>query len=330
METEDESDSRSSVDEDHFQEGQQSAALRAADGDAVDDLLVAPSFSLTAAVDESSFQSWVEDDRNVPPDNQVQYVVMMMTTIDETFSVEVPPWSEQRGKKGLKPNLALYRRELRRRDPKVRVSNRNTDELLELLRRTYPITSTGDIAYITSRIQTLVLTMAAAKRQHAATIAPNSRSVSRKSDRLRFIECMVLDVVKPLYLASQQVLLRYEMDGRKSTTAAPDFYDVVTEAFNDASFIPRTRCLPDLHPEFAERHELPLHDDYLMTPERAKSLIQSMKPKIAKMASNYEQSGNGDGMKGVDDDDDNNDGDDNLRCLIEGSTKAAFLRGKKD
>ena len=91
METEDESDSRSSVDEDHFQEGQQSAALRAADGDAVDDLLVAPSFSLTAAVDESSFQSWVEDDRNVPPDNQVQYVVMMMTTIDETFSVEVPP-----------------------------------------------------------------------------------------------------------------------------------------------------------------------------------------------------------------------------------------------
>ena len=55
-----------------------------------------------------------------------------------------------------------------------------------------------------------------------------------------------------------------------------------------------------------------------------------MKPKIAKMASNYEQSGNGDGMKGVDDDDDNNEGDDNLRCLIEGSTKAAFLRGKQD
>jgi hypothetical protein len=80
---------------------------------------------------------------------------------------------------------------------------------------------------------------------------------------------MVLDVVKPLYLASQQVLLRYEMDGRKSATAAPDFYDVVTKAFNDASFIPTSRCLPDLHPEFAERYELPLHDDYLMTPERA-------------------------------------------------------------
>jgi hypothetical protein len=125
MET-DELGSLLSVDEDHFQEGQsvlasypQSVVLRAADGDAVDDLLVAPSFLLTAAVDESSFQSWVEDDRNVPPDNQVQYVVMMMTTIDETFSIEVPPWSEQRGKKGLKPNLALYRRELRCRDQRA-------------------------------------------------------------------------------------------------------------------------------------------------------------------------------------------------------------------
>jgi hypothetical protein len=55
-----------------------------------------------------------------------------------------------------------------------------------------------------------------------------------------------------------------------------------------------------------------------------------MKPRIAKMASNYEQSGNGDGMKGVDDNDDNNEGNNNLRCLIEGSTKAAFLRGKQD
>jgi hypothetical protein len=88
-----------------------SGVLRAADGDAADALLMAPSFSLTAAASTSnttsvvlraadgdavgnllvtpSFQSWVEDDRNVPPDNQVQYVVMMMTTIDETFSVEV-------------------------------------------------------------------------------------------------------------------------------------------------------------------------------------------------------------------------------------------------
>jgi hypothetical protein len=336
MET-NESDSLSSVDDAHFQEGPsvaasylQSVVLRGAGGEAVDDLRMAPSLSLTAAVDNSPFQSWVEDDRNVPPDNQVQYVVMMMTTIDETFSVEVPPWSEQRGKKGLKPNLALYRRELRRGDPKVRVSNRNTDELLELLRQTYPLTLSADISYIKGRIQTLETTMAAAKRQQAATVAPNSRSVSRKSDRLRFIECMVLDVVKPLYLASQQVLLRYEMDGRKSATAAPDFYDVVTKAFNDASFIPKSRCLPDLHPEFAESYELPLYEDYLMTPERAKSLIQSMKPRIAKMASNYEQSGNGDGMKGVDDDDDNNQGDDNLRSLIEGSTKAAFLRGKHD
>jgi hypothetical protein len=99
MET-DESGSCSSVDEDvdedHFQEGKS----------------VSASYVLSTV---SRFASCGRCCR---------YGVMMMTTIDDTFSVEVPPWSEQRGKKGLKPNLALYRRELRRRDPKVRVPNR--------------------------------------------------------------------------------------------------------------------------------------------------------------------------------------------------------------
>jgi hypothetical protein len=123
---------------------------------------------------------------------------------------------------------------------------------------------------------------------------------------------------------------------KNRSTAAPDFYEIVSDAFNDATFVPTSRCLPDLHPDFAEAIQLPLHDDYLMTPERAKSLIQSIKPRIAKMASNFEQSGNGDGMRDLDDDDDNdndNDNDNNgtadtLRGLIEGSSKAAFLRGK--
>jgi hypothetical protein len=85
------------------------------------------------------------------------------------------------------------------------------------------------------------------------------------------------------------------MDGRKLSTAAPDFYDIASDAFNDSTFVPTSRYLPELHPDFAVAIQLPLHDDYLMTPERAKSLIQSIKPRIAKMASNFEQSGNGDG-----------------------------------
>jgi hypothetical protein len=50
------------------------------------------------------------------------------------------------------------------------------------------------------------------------------------------------------------------------------------------------------------------------------------------MASNFEQSGNGDEMRDVNDEDDNdNDNNgtaDTLRGLIEGSSKAAFLKGK--
>jgi hypothetical protein len=45
----------------------------------LDDLLVAPSLSLSltaAVVDKSSFQRWVEDDRNVPPDKQAGPISM--------------------------------------------------------------------------------------------------------------------------------------------------------------------------------------------------------------------------------------------------------------
>jgi hypothetical protein len=44
--------------------------------------------------------------------------------------------------------------------------------------------------------------------------------------------------------------------------------------------------------------ELPLGEDYTVTADCAKALIASMKPRIAKMVSNYKQSGNGDGMHG--------------------------------
>jgi hypothetical protein len=127
----DDSGSQSSDEADFVQEGQlvsASVVLQAAGDDAVDGNLASSSSTSMTGVAESSFQSWVEDDRNVPPDNPVQYVIMMMMTIDETFSVDVPPWSVQRGKKGFKPNLALYRRELRRTARSKRHERNGTSE----------------------------------------------------------------------------------------------------------------------------------------------------------------------------------------------------------
>jgi hypothetical protein len=120
------------------------------------------------------------------------------------------------------------------------------------------------------------------------------------------------------------------MDGRNSDIVQEDFYDHVTKEFNNSNFVPLSRILPDLHDDFAESMELPLSDDYSMTPDRAKALIASMKPRIAKMVTNYEQSGNGDGMLGGGDEDDDDYNDANPRNFdlcncVAGDTRRSFL-----
>jgi hypothetical protein len=106
-----------------------------------------------------------------------------------------------------------------------------------------------------------------------------------------------------------EVMTRQELDGRNTTNVPTDFYDEVTKVFNDASFVPLSCRLPELHEDFAESFELPLSGEFRMTPDKAKTLIATMKNRIAKIRANYELSGNGDRMRGSDDD--NDDDDDN-------------------
>ena len=114
--------------------------------------------------------------------------------------------------------------------------------------------------------------------------------------------------------------IRYEMDCRNSANVAPDFYEMVTELFNDPNFVPTSLCYPYLHDDFTESEELPVNPEYTMTVERAKAMITLMKPRIAQIQSNYEQSGNGDGMRrGDSDDDEEADSGFDLNDCMEGS-----------
>jgi hypothetical protein len=102
------------------------------------------------AVDEHdgriSFHQWFENDRNVAPAKMIKYLIMMMMGIDPMFSLDVPPFCV--GKKlGLKPTLDLYKKEVRRRDPKAKVS-RNIPELATVLRDELPITDPADIEFV--------------------------------------------------------------------------------------------------------------------------------------------------------------------------------------
>ena len=278
-----------------------------------------------------SFKNWFEDDQNVPPEKRVAYILMMMTKIDNTFVWDAAPYNLQKKKTGWRPTLAMYKKELKRRNKDAGISNKKTEDILALLREKHALTDAQDIEFVKSRVAHYTAKLqeyqeAESQKQPASS----SRTTSQRNDRMRFVECMVLDLVKPLYLRVNEVMTRYQMDGRNSERAEPDFFDVESDLFNDPSFVPLSRYLPDLHSDYSQRFLLPLEEDYLMKPERAKALISSMKPRIAKMIANYEQSGNGDGMRGSHDGDDDNNDDGagrhfDLANCIAGDSKRSFL-----
>ena len=111
------------------------------------------------------------------------------------------------------------------------------------------------------------------------------------TDRLRFIEAMFQDEVKGLYQKSQDCLSAAELDARNSVLKVVNFYDKLVEIFNDESFQPESKRIPDLHEQFAAPIQLPLKV-YCLTRDKAKDLLVNIRPKLAKMLHNYELSGN--------------------------------------
>jgi hypothetical protein len=279
--------------------------------------------SCADSVTRGAFEAWWEDEANVKPDQKMAYLIMMMTTIDDRFSYDTILVNLPRKKEG-KPTISMYKQELKRRDTNRtfgQVSNKKLEQLLAILRGPLKLTDTTDELFVRRKVLDFTNAIMNAVAEKAVA-GGGSRSLTRKNDRIRFVECMALDHIKPLYLKVNEVFRRHELDGRNSDNIPKDFYDVVVEQFNNAAFTPYSRLLPDLHNDFEARFLLPF-DDYVMTPARAKHLIASMKPRIAKIKGNYELSGNGNGMRG--DDADDNAGNFNMDNLIEGDERKNFL-----
>ena len=215
--------------------------------------------------------------------------MMMMSTLDESFSLEAPPFNRiKKKRKKIKPTLQLYKQELRRRDPKIGLSNKKLENVLALLRGNLRVEDPADVSFVKQKAKEYTEMLVEAFPDDSTTTAGSnfSRIYLRKNDRMRFVECMVLDSVKPLYLKVNEVMTRHEMDGRNSTNVQHNFYDRVCEEYNTTSFVPVSRLLPDLHPDFENAYDLPLSEEYLMTADRAKKLISMMKGRIARMSAN--------------------------------------------
>ena len=96
-----------------------------------------------------SFRLWFQDDRNIQPKQKIPYIFLVMTTLDESFDLEAGPFAQLKKKQRLfKPTLILYKKELRRRDPKAPISNKKLDSILPLLRGKLRIDNPEDISFV--------------------------------------------------------------------------------------------------------------------------------------------------------------------------------------
>jgi hypothetical protein len=131
--------------------------------------------------------------------------------------------------------LALCKRELRCCDPKIGVSNKKAESIVDNYQLEYP----EDIAFIKSKAQQYTATLLGAFATPSPA-GPNSKAATcRKLDRMRFIECMAQDHIKPLYFTTNEVMSRAELDSRNSTTAGArrnDFFEEITKEFNNEKF----------------------------------------------------------------------------------------------
>ena len=113
---------------------------------------------------------------------------------------------------------------------------------------------------------------------------------------------MMNDPVKVLYRSSQDILTRSGCDLRNSIMRVIDFYDKITEVFNDSLFKSQSQALPDLHSDFLESRQL-LLGEYKLTREKAKKISVHIRPKLGVMINKYELIGAGSGQRDEDHDD---------------------------
>ena len=104
-------------------------------------------------------------------------------------------------------------------------------------------------------------------------------------DRLRYIETMVSDNVRGLYLQSQRSLTRAQLDARNSINNVTGFHEKMVEVYNNRLWQPTSRKLEELHPDFAEEIDLFL-GDYRLTFERSKQILADVKPALKEMINN--------------------------------------------
>ncbi len=128
---------------------------------------------------------------------------------------------------------------------------------------------------------------------------------------LQLIHCLVDDdTLKVAYLQRNDIDdSRITLDNRNSDMQEPTVFELIADWWKDPTFQPETEALPCLHPDskFSEILTFDLVADLATaTSQRVKDKLQSLNVALTWVITMWQQSGQGDGGRLVDDDSDHN------------------------
>ena len=118
----------------------------------------------------------------------------------------------------------------------------------------------------------------------------------RKSDRykMRLYEAVFLDEFRDLFFKRNNSLSRVQLDARNSVEQRTiSFEEKVTDKYNDASWVPNTKCFPMFHHELINSFDLPFDETCALTIEQTKRLLVEVRGRLNLVFKNWTKSGNG-------------------------------------
>ena len=246
--------------------------------------------------DAVPFEEYHNDITKVKANERSRHLLAACFGVVPNFSLKEAPYCNLSVRQ--LPTNKMLKEELQRRDSSAKgLRQKKADGMISMLKSAaFLVMDQSDIDYIIqSECSMREVLLESQKEAEDESERKKENAQIKYTDRLRFIEAILSDRVKELYRKSQDCFTKNELDARNSVLRVVDFYDKVSEIFNDPEFEPHTEIILDLHEAFSTSIKLPLLD-YRMSRDKAKDLLVSIRPKLAKMLHNYELSGSGSGM----------------------------------
>ena len=225
-------------------------------------------------------QEYLEDASQVEPNNKVQYVINLCFVYLPDFSTDVHPFNHKKfkhSKKKHKMSKNILTSYIKRKDPTTKLSNKKIPDLITILQTDAFSLSGKDLEYLKRQLQEYKdKCQATIDEPSPATVDTTSPSSDSRAnitvdDRLRLIEAMLCDESKEKLASSQECLSKEQLDARNSIQAIEDYFETVSNVFNNPESNLSLTVYPDLHPELSEPRDL-LLKEYRTTRAKVKDI----------------------------------------------------------